>query len=821
LNKGLRLIFKKGEIMELVNSFRRYLLDVIPKTVVKNSILADEKETIDSRREGDLFVSASLGVDLFQSYTEYSVEEINKAGISDVSQAYTCHLDKYQIPIDKRDAVLAARRKNVVDKYEEKNDYYRMLNGQRLIGQEPVYVSPSEIEKFGYVGVGPVALDSLPGNIIAYMENDGMLDDLFKRYPEHIYIPFMGSRKVDIVTARSATDYQLLYMPKNDNGYRFYRDFIFYYEEARQYFLACVYNHNYNSRYDQYHGFIGFMILHMAIQRTLNGLFKIVADRDFYDMDSIHTFLEAYQIPYIDMFTMNQQRLLVKNLNILLRQKGDTQVLYNILDLLGYSNFELNKYILVKQHTMSKENEEAELKPEFHYKTSIDEDGNPCLELDKSKMYDYYFVAVPMDATDVVVEDFQDVTAYRYREFVMDDPTWIQDNELDLALEQLNMNYIETKYADINMTIRMQEVNFELTYLSRLIMDRWNQTNYIAIDIPIITSGAVSLFDIWILLICLLCKRNEVEPDIILTPSKTLSILGFNFNADIDVIKQEIIDRPDIYDQGLLKYIKDFQFGTILDVNMAYSDVKALSELLISVMQKTNDPVVYHANLKLYNTLLLTTRNNQIFKKSDGTIATQYTELLEDISPALYEFYCKIDTPEESIDYINYIATKMTTLLDATKYLSYLNPIDVTIISGLLAILRAFKSFTVDIKEISTMYLFDSRLDNMMKMMDSTKMTVHVKYSDNAIRFNDAIHLVESHVRVTDKADMVDGVHLETTLHGHSPMIMHDKLMNFDVELKNSDLIDLTDTIHQFVTHVKTKDNLHLSDSFVMWWEDP
>ena len=134
--------------MELVNSFRRYLLDVIPKTVVKNSILADEKETIDSRREGDLFVSASLGVDLFQSYTEYSVEEINKAGISDVSQAYTCHLDKYQIPIDKRDAVLAARRKNVVDKYEEKNDYYRMLNGQRLIGQEPVYVSPSEIEKF-------------------------------------------------------------------------------------------------------------------------------------------------------------------------------------------------------------------------------------------------------------------------------------------------------------------------------------------------------------------------------------------------------------------------------------------------------------------------------------------------------------------------------------------------------------------------------------------------------------------------------------------------------------------------------------------------
>lgn len=109
----------------------------------------------------------------------------------------------------------------------------------------------------------------------------------------------------------------------------------------------------------------------------------------------------------------------------------------------------------------------------------------------------------------------------------------------------------------------------------------------------------------------------------------------------------------------------------------------------------------------------------------------------------------------------------------------------------------------------------------MMKMMDSTKMTVHVKYSDNAIRFNDAIHLVESHVRVIDKADMVDGVHLETTLHGHSPMIMHDKLMNFDVELKNSDLIDLTDTIHQFVTHVKTKDNLHLSDSFVMWWEDP
>ena len=119
------------------------------------------------------------------------------------------------------------------------------------------------------------------------------------------------------------------------------------------------------------------------------------------------------------------------------------------------------------------------------------------------------------------------------------------------------------------------------------------------------------------------------------------------------------------------------------------------------------------------------------------------------------------------------------------------------------------------------MYLFDSRLDNMMKMMDSAKMTVYMKYSDNAIRFNDAIHLIESHVCVTDKADMVDGVHLETTLHGHSPMIMHDRIMNFDVNLKTSTLIDLTDVIHQLVAHVKTKDNLHLSDSFVMWWEDP
>lgn len=807
--------------MELINSFKRYLVRTVPKLVIKDRVKAEAAETMDSRKAGDQYVTAMLKIDSFLSYHSFSMKVIQRAGITDVSFAYSCSKNKSLIPMEYRDAVVESQRQEIIDSFEETNDYYRMLAGMKGIGQDSIMIAPSELERYGFTGDAPVALDSLEPAILSFMESDGYLDGLAKKYPAHKYIPYMATRKVDIVIARRADDYQLLYTPRLENGYRFYRDFIFYYEDARQYFLSVVYNHAYESRYNYYHGFIGFMILHMAIGRTLNSTFKVMADRDFYDLETVRIFLDAYSIPFIELFTLAQQKLLCKNLNILLREKGDVQVLYDVLDLLGYDNYELLKYVLVKQHRLYQENDESLPTPIFYYRTVIDDDGTTVLELDRNSMYEYYFVGVPMNETDIIIGDPEDVDAYEYHEFVDGDPTWVQDNELALALENMQMNYVETKYAALNLVFKMQEINFELTYLSRLILDKKAQTKFLTVEMSLISSRTVNLFDVWVLLICLICKRNEIIPDIIKSPSKVLAIWGYNFNVDFDKIKNEVKSHPDLYDQDILDHIDNFQFGTIQDVNDAYRNVKQLADLLTKVMQETDDPDVYHANMQLYNTLLLTERAPELYTMSNGEIADLYSDYLKDAAPDLYEFYEGIETPEECIDYINYIATKMSTLLEDTEYLMYLNPVDINLINAILTILRAFKSYTIDIKDITIEYQFDSRLHNLMKLMDKAWFKTKLKYADRAIRYNDAIHVFESYIKTHSHFFMKDGWFSTVTIHNHSAAIMHDLIVEFEkVSLKNSDRMNTTDAVHTVESTIHSKSKMDLRDKFTMEWVD-
>ena len=43
--------------MELINSFKRYLINTVPKIVVKDRVVAEAAETMTSRRNGDYYVA--------------------------------------------------------------------------------------------------------------------------------------------------------------------------------------------------------------------------------------------------------------------------------------------------------------------------------------------------------------------------------------------------------------------------------------------------------------------------------------------------------------------------------------------------------------------------------------------------------------------------------------------------------------------------------------------------------------------------------------------------------------------------------------------
>lgn len=752
--------------MEIVNSFKRYLKTIVPNIVYKSVKQAEDNETMETQLRGDEYVGACLQVDNFMSYREFSVKVLNQAGINDIDLIAEIQRNPDAIPFSKRDKVVEFKRKEVIENFEEQNNYYRMLAGLPDVDAGYVYLSPDELMSYGYRLDSQEDYDNdeldkltpihkLPQDVLNGMDKTGYLEEVYQNYasdPNYNaeYIHHLGLRRVSIVNARTATQYELLYVPRPDNANRFNRDFILYYEEARQYFLNQVYNYHFSADYDYYEGYIGFFILVMSIQRMVDSLFEVMVERDFYDNETCRMFLEAYGVPFVEIFSFNQQKTLVKNLNLLLMNKCTSQVLYDLLGLLDYDTFDLTKYLLVKQHKTEQLDDESEPKPIFIYKTVLDASGKPSYEIDKSAIYDYYFVGVDMNEKDIKLQETTDINSHRYKDVTEDDPLWIEDSELINKLQESEINYSETKYTNISIILRMQKIMFEHVYLQKMICDKGSETSNIRVEIPLITPIPISLLEMEVILICLTCKHNLMVPDLFASPSKILPVLGFNFDNDLEAIKQDIINHPRIYDQKLITYIKNIYFNSAADVNEMYGNVRALADLLIEGMQTTASEKVYHAYKKLYQTMLVTDVHNEVFQLPDGSLPETYMDWLEYYDHDVYDYIDKL-SPDACVDKINYIVTKMETMFTNTKYLKYLNPIDLTVVNGILRLLRWFKSYTLDIRDLEVVYLFDSRYYNLMKLMSRLYFHANINIRELDIGYHEWVHAISAVIKKYEK----------------------------------------------------------------------
>ena len=740
--------------MEIVNILKRFLMNGVPKMVVKLNSKAKLEETLEIQKEADIYVAASLKMETFNAYRyRLNSTSLVEIGIYDRDERQRILNDpgilerKYRHLIPK---LIENERARVLANYVEKNSYYRTINGQPMLDDnEYVYLDMKLMEEYGFVEKYPeddfehrTPLHLLPIDTLLAMEDDGIIAEIQESHPDKPYISYVASRKIPIVEARRAHNFELLYFPKQDSNNRFYKDFLFYYEEAREYFTSAIYNHQFAARYEYYDGFIGLMILTMTIQRMISNLFKVVVERDFYDMATLRLFLESFGVPFVEIFTLQQQRMLVKNLNILLMKKQGTAVMYDILDLLGYDSFQLSKYILVKQHKMAQENVESDYKPIFTYRSTVDDNYQPMVVLDTSSMYEYYFVGVDMKEKDIRLVDTTAENSYDYDSFVMNDPTWIQDEDLIQKLEESDFNFIETKYADIAVNIRMQDKLFETIYLSRMLLDKHKETNTIRVNLSRISDNKFSLLEIEVFLICLMCKNNHMVPNILRKPSQILAVLGFDFKEDLERIKDEIIKENDewyfhhgenLFDMSVINYLKTVTFRSPQDVNDFYVNIRDFEEFLSYGMLTTHSVDTYHAYRKLYNALMITQIDDETYQDSYGNPVFRYDEYLKELNIELYMFYQNLND-EECPDYINYVATKFATLFEDTGLLDLG---DATLITGILKILRTFKSLTLDLKDMDIVYVFDSRTRNTMRLLSKARFETTLRPKDTPIKYGD------------------------------------------------------------------------------------
>lgn len=713
-----------------LDSLKNILKESIPDIVIKYSVKAKEFETVETKREGDQYVCAKMKIDTFGNYLKFPREVLQSAGFTDneINQFLNHPED---IPYNRRDSVLNEMRKYIVNNYVEKNNYYRMLHGlPDMEDNEEIWMDYELYEKYD---VPPAPIHEVSHDNLLMLESFGEIQKLIDRFPEKTYLTFLGKRRVELTIARLADNFEILYFPRIAGQDNFYKEFMMTYESCREYFMSIIYNRFYTSKYDQYDNFIAFDILIMAINKMISSALIRFKQREFYDIETMKIFLNAYGVPLVSTLNIQQLRLLCKNINILLKEKCTNKVFIDIMDLLNFGNIQVKKYYLIKQRKMTESG-----KPMFIYKT--DEHGNHTDELDLEKMYDFYFLHTAIDNYRIQSIDMAD--KIDYRNMISGDLYWQEDEKLKNKLLHSKFNYIETKYIDFDVIYRMQNLLFETEHLTRIVLDN-PITKSIPISLAKLVSNDVRVYNAFLFLICMMCKYYHVKPSLLTTPSKVMyikqfdfdkdlkvivqdiegkcktinstKIFGFNFNANLTKIQEDVANNRKL-DKRLLKYINALVLKDVNAINSMYLQVRELRSLLIEQMMKAESIEVYNAYDKLYQTLLTTDYNRENFKLKDGTIPESYDECLKEADYALYECYTKANTEDEISDIIDYVTERFTTLFQDTKYLNQMKIMDKRQVQNIIKLLNFFKSYTVMIKDMNFLIVLDDKYLNTIYM---------------------------------------------------------------------------------------------------------
>lgn len=803
--------------------FIRELKTLLNSLVVKRNVLAKKYETVEILQEAEMYVMVKDGIDDFSSYNNFDFDVYRRAGVMQ-EDIYKYMQDKNLIPYGLRDALIKLQREYILSRYVEKNNYYRMLNGKPNVEDTDFIYAPEN----DYGVPTTIPIHQLSENSIEKLRSAGLLADIMTNNPTKTYLKFLGRYSIDVYTARKALNYELLYNEVTDPD-NIALNFRKYYANAREYYMNAIYNNNTANGYLYYDNFIGLCILIMAVQRLFASVFEQGITRDFYDVQLVRYLFDSYSIPFIEDMTLDQMKLLAKNLNIFLAYKSSNRVIFDLCSIFGFTNVKIYKYLLVRDHVRDSETG----KPIFPVKTISNGDGTFSEVPDYEKMYNIYFQKVDVRTKDVNAALVDKANAVDYTQMTVGDIYWVDDEELRERLYTAGLNHIESKYLSMDILFKITEMMYEISHTFRMIIDNNSEFKKVYLSIPKVSTRPQDLYSIVIWLCAMFCKRYGFTGEIPLKPASIAYVYGFNFHTDLEKICENILDSKYLDDE-LVKYLLNFQVNTNKDVDRIYHNIKAFKDFIVEQMASTKDIEVYRAYKALYNSVLVVEDKEEMYKKNDGSYAETYFELLENINPELYAHVNDFDTTDKkNTDAImQHVLYRMETLCSKFKYLH--TAVDASaLIQVLIRLINFFKSYTVDLAHSGILYLFDDRFFNMLKILDGLNGVDIEAWQDDGFmkQYYDAIAGVDidfpegARIKLTDewfamvKARVWDKIFLGDdllikVLNPVSSRMLDQYADNTTIQVVNTptDRIDLIDQISDFFVKMAIDIPLHIMD---------
>jgi len=479
-------------------------------------------------------------------------------------------------------------------------------------------------------------LHTLTETEVMMCESCGIMDAVRNDYgsdPHYKYIEFVG-HKIDPVISRTASKFQLLYVPPlPDDDYNDLKSkFEIIFEKNKRYVMSAIYSDAMAFQNVYYDKFIIILLKVMTMMDMVNDVFDYLIHKDVFDSRTIRYLFESYGVEYYSEIPTKYQIAMIKNMNTLLKYKSTNRNIVDICNLFGFPNVTVFKYYLLKVHD-----------PESGYKFNAD--GTE----DFSEGYDLEFVKVPIDGK---LDDYINNPDYRepYDDIAGNDPFWITINnnqtdvfknadvnalKYDVRQQIINTDFTceETKYFSIDSTEDVAASSIDLCYFYNMIYDGIIED--FTIKLPdSISVTPVPVGQVFAYMTALGYVYNGVEDDIIAADmEKNLYIHGFNFDyTDIDAlliqIRREHTTIRDNFDSldtgGNMAIVDNFEWPPTGSSGIEYTyeifervflKDREFHDKLREAMKETDNYHVYSGYEKVYDTLMTTKNTLKYFTK--------------------------------------------------------------------------------------------------------------------------------------------------------------------------------------------------------------
>ena len=675
--------------------------------VLKDQNEADQYETEESVKNSDLYDICTHGRARFSMFT-YSQNDLKKCFLIPEDEVEYYADNNNEIPFNAQNELLKIKVKDFIENYEDLNDYYRTLAGLPPVNTEGLKLSQCKID-YTITGLDldpETYIHKMTDSQIEIFDSYGLIDEIYEANPTYKYLRFVGKRKIDSNLARKAFNFSILYIPMCDS-IEVYNKFIEALEVNRVYFLNTLYSEAQKLDSPYYDKTLMFLIIINSMMDVIGNTQQFLSDREIFDLRTVKYILEANGVEYFPDIPLKYQKRLVRNLNTLIKYKATDKNIVDICNLFGFDDIEIFKYYLYKQRKIDENG---------NYVTIVDEDNNE----DDDSNYELKFIRVPVD--DILDNHIRNTNSHMdYDDITFSDKTWngpYDSSYVKSVILNKEFTTIRSKYMSIDTITEMTKMSFELPYFLSIINNSDIRKDKLTIKISSLDSSIeFNIVDVFVYLYALMYIYNDYEDSIMDTTTKVMYIMGFNFETDMSelasYVEQQGFTLEELGVDGFMSP-KDgiFTFDQLLQI---YTTNKNIHDHIIEQMNNANNYKIYKVYKYIYDALMVTELNNDVFTIGDGTIAPTYTAYLEYKNPIMHDSIMSIkDISDLTLrqlkisEILNSICDIIYSYLGTTdlRYIfSNLPTISVDYIKQyMFKVVNFFKSYRITLLDVGTIY---------------------------------------------------------------------------------------------------------------------